>query len=306
MTAMDTRWGLLGVPSSAGAHTPGLEKGPAAIREAGLLDLVPGGAHDHGDVPAFRWRPDTDRPTAKNVAAVARVAADTAAGVAAILAAGRLPLVLGGDCSITVGVVAGFVAHGRRPALLYVDGGPDLYTPDTRPNGNLDAMGLAHLLAVPGHVPEVAAVGPEVPLLTAADVVCYGHALPPGDFELRRLDELGIRHLHADEVHTDAVAAAERARHHLEAAEAPFVVHVDVDVLSFADTPLADVPDSGGDPIGLRLDELTVSLAVFAASPRFAGLVLTEVNPDHAPDADVLRRFVVALAGALSAPPATA
>jgi arginase len=296
---MTARWGLLGVPSSAGAHTPGLEKGPAAIRDAGLIDLLPGSAEDHGDVRAFRWRPDLERPNAKNVAAVVRVATDTAVGVARILSSGQRPLVVGGDCSITIGMIAGFVRHGVRPALLYVDGGPDLYTPDTRPNGNLDAMGLAHLLAVPGHVPEGAGVGRTVPLLTARDVVSYGHTLPEGDVELRLLDELGVTHLHADEVHADPVGAAGRARRAIEEASAPFVLHCDADVLSFADTPLADVPDSGGDPIGLRLDELVASLTVFASSPRFAGLVLTEINPDHAPDPGVLRHFLDVLATAL-------
>ncbi|MDG4825697.1 arginase family protein [Asanoa sp. WMMD1127] len=295
---MDVRWGLLGVPSSAGAHTPGLEQGPSAVRAAGLAELLPGGVADHGDVPGFRWRPDPGRPTAKNAAAVARVAADTAAATARILAAGQTPLVVGGDCSITVGVVAGFVAHGSPPALLYVDGGPDLYTPDTRANGNLDAMGVAHLLAIPGHVPEVA--GPRAPLLTAGEVVSYGHSLPEGDVELALLDKLGIFHVHADEVHADPAGAAARALAAIEAAGPRFVLHCDVDVLSFNDTPLADVPDSGDEPTGLRLGELAASLAVFTASPRFAGLVLTEINPDHAPEPADLRRFVTTFAGSLA------
>jgi arginase len=292
MTVMNVRWGLLGVPSSAGAHTPGLEKGPAAIRAAGVTDVLPGGVQDHGDVTAFRWRPDPDRPNAKNAAAVARVAAETAERVEQILDLGQTPFVIGGDCSITIGVVAGFAEQGDRPALLYVDGGPDLYTPDTRPNGNLDAMCLAHLLAVPGYVPEVAGIGPTMPLLTPHDVVSYGHTLPDGDPELRLLDALDINHVHADEVHADPVAAAERALRTVEAAAARFVVHCDVDVLSYVDTPLADVPDSGGDPIGLHLDELAASLAVFASSPRFGGLVLTEINPDHVPEPGVLSRFL--------------
>jgi arginase len=277
-----------------------LEKGPEAIRDAGLISLLCGGAEDHGDVAAFRWRPDLERPNAKNAAAVARVATDTAVGVARILSGGQRPLVVGGDCSITIGMIAGFVQQGIRPALLYVDGGPDLYTPDTRPNGNFDAMVLAHLLALPGHVPEVAGVGEVVPLLAARDVVSYGHTLPLGDIELRLLEELGVTHLHADEVHADPAGAAGRARRAVEGTAAPFVVHCDADVLSFADTPLADVPDSGGEPIGLRLGELTTSLAVFASSPRFAGFVLTEINPDHAPDPGVLRHFIAVLAAALA------
>ncbi|GAA1860414.1 arginase family protein [Asanoa iriomotensis] len=287
---------MLGVPSSAGAHTPGLEKGPAAVRSAGLVGAL-GGVDDHGDLPSVRWRPDLDRPSAKNAAAVARVATEVAASTARILDAGLLPLVVGGDCSITVGVVAGFA---DPPALLYVDGGPDLFTPSTRPNGNLDAMGLACMLGVPGHVAELGAVGRSVPLLTSDKVVSYGHALPPGDVELAMLDQLGITHLHADEVHADPSAAARRARGAIESAAPRFVLHCDVDVLSFVDTPIADVPDSGGDPIGLTLDELATSLSVFTASPSFAGLVLTEINPDHAPDPSALTRFVTRFAESLS------
>jgi len=299
---MNARWGLLGVPSSAGAHTPGLEKGPRAIREAGLVDLLPGGVADHGDTTAFRWRPDLERPNAKHVDAVTQVATETAARVAHILGIGQQPFVVGGDCSITIGVIAGFTQHGIHPSLLYVDGGPDLYTPETRPNGNLDAMGLAHMLAIPGHVQELASIGKTVPLLIASDVVSYGHTLGDGDPELRLLDTLGIPHIHAEEIHADPASAAELARRSIEATAAPFVVHCDVDVLSFVDTPLADVPDSGGDPIGLRLDELATSLAVFAGSPYFAGFVLTEVNPDHAPDTDVLPRFLRAISAALRQP----
>lgn len=269
------------------------------MRAAGLVHLLPGGAVDHGDVSSFRWRPDPRRPSAKNAAAVARVATSVAAGTARILARDQLPLVVGGDCSITAGVVSGFALAGAPPALLYVDGGPDLFTPATRSVGNLDAMGLACMLGVPGCVPELAGIGPSTPLLSADEVVSYGHALPPGDVELEMLDKLAITHLHADEIHADPAAAASRAREAIESAGPRFVVHCDVDVLSFVDTPLADVPDSGGEPIGLTLDELATSLSVFTASPRFAGLVLTEINPDHAPDPSAVTRFVTRFAAAL-------
>jgi arginase len=305
MDGMNRRWSVLGVPSSAGAHTPGLEKGPAALRAAGLVTALRDGGFDvddWGDVPGFRWRPDLTRPHGQNASAVAAVARDTAAGVGAILAAGRVPFVLGGDCSITLGVVAGFVAAGRPPALVYMDGGPDLYTPDTRANGNLDAMGLAHMLALPGHLPEVAAAGPRVPLITADLVVSYGDALPENgdDPEAVLLTELGIARVTAREVRAGAGAAAARAVAVAEAASTTFVVHFDVDVLRFAAMPIADVPDSGDEPRGLSLDEATQSLAAFVASPRFGGLVLTEVNPDHAPEPATLREFATAVAAAVA------
>lgn len=299
------QWGVVGVPSSAGAHTPGIEKGPAALRAAGVVERLAAaaaGVTDHGDVRGSRWRPDPDRSNGQNAAEVARVARDTADAVATILGRSQRPLVLGGDCSITVGVMAGFARAGRQPALLYMDGGPDLFTPETRGNGNLDAMGLAHMLAIPGHLPDIAGIGQNVPMLTPAEVVSYGDALPDDDHERRLLTELGILRISANDVHVDLEGAAAQALTAIEAAAPTFVLHFDVDVLRFSDAPIADVPDSGGDPIGLLLAEAARSISVFARSSQLAGVVLTEVNPDHAPEPGVLRDFaqifVDALAGA--------
>lgn len=129
---MLNRWCLVGAPSSAGAHTPGVEQAPAALREAGLLDaLRRRGAEvdDHGDVPGFRWRPDVTRPRAQNAAAVARVAAAVAEAVGVAVDHGGTPLVMGGDCTVTIGLVAGYARTGTPPALVYVDGGPTCTPP---------------------------------------------------------------------------------------------------------------------------------------------------------------------------------
>jgi len=90
--------GLIGVPSSAGAHWPGQEKAPVALRDLGLLErLEDAGLHvdDHGDLPRVRFRPDKRRRYQQNLAAVARVAAQVADRVEAALRAEQVPLVLG-------------------------------------------------------------------------------------------------------------------------------------------------------------------------------------------------------------------
>jgi arginase family enzyme len=53
---MELDWDVIGAPSSAGAHTPGVERAPGALREAGLMDLMKRGSDvaDLGDVPGFR------------------------------------------------------------------------------------------------------------------------------------------------------------------------------------------------------------------------------------------------------------
>ncbi len=67
-------------------------------------------------------------------------------------------------------------------------------------------------------------------------------------------------------------------------------------MLDFADCPIADVPHFEH---GLSLDDAMASLRIFLASPRFGGLVVTEINPDHAdPDGAAIGRFVGSLAAA--------
>jgi arginase len=284
---MVPRWSVIGAPSSAGAHTPGVERAPAALRAAGLLSALDDRGllvHDLGDVPGFRWRPDPSRPTAQNAAAVARVATDVAKVVAA---APGVPLVLGGDCTVTLGLVA---ATGS-PALIYIAGGPDLHTPDTRPHGNLDAMVLAHLVGLPGCDPVVASIAS----LPPQRVVAYGFDLPPGDPQRILVDRLPMTYVPGNEVRTGPAKAAARARFTAEALAPSFVVHVDVDVLAFAQAPFADVPQ----PAGLTLQELVETLSVLVASPQFAGMTLTEVNPDHVPPEVGLTPLVDALATAL-------
>ncbi len=141
--------GIIGVPSSAGSYAPGQEHAPRALRDIGLLPQLEAAGFaliDHGDAPVWRWSPDRESPRAQNAAAVADCAAATAERVRIALAAGDWPLVLGGDCTVGVGTLAGHLPSDDRVGLVYLDLHADLNTPDTVIDGALDWMGVAHLL----------------------------------------------------------------------------------------------------------------------------------------------------------------
>jgi arginase len=284
--------------------TPGIDKAPGALRDAGLvrrLREVATRVEDLGDVAASRWRPDPNAERAHNLPEVTRVAAQTCAAVESAIRSADTLLVLGGDCTVTVGVVAGVAAAQSSVALLYVDGGPDLYTCEGSSGAHLDSTGVSHLLALPGHEPALAEIGPRSPLLTPGRFICYGDsAHGDDDPEVRLLRELDITRVTADDVHEDRAGAAARALQATESAADTFVLHVDVDVLDFTDMPLADIPNAEGQRIGLTFDELIDSVRTFAASSRCAAVVLTEVNPDHVPDGDALPHFVERFAEALA------
>ena len=67
---------------------------------------------DDGDLPVVRWRPDPRQRRPHNLRAVLDVLHETSRRVGEILADGRIPLVLGGECSVTIAVMAAFLGFG--------------------------------------------------------------------------------------------------------------------------------------------------------------------------------------------------
>ena len=294
------RIGLIGVPSSAGAHWPGQEKAPGVLRGAGLveqLELAGRTVLDHGDLPRVRFRPDRGHP--QNLAAVIEVARSVADRVEGALRGGELPLVVGGDCTIELGVLSGFLRAGEEPALLYLDGGLDLRTPTDNPTGVLDSMGVAHMIGEPGAAEELARIGPRFPLMPDDRIVYFGYEPVVGEsFEAEITERRGLSRYLAERVRSGPKEAAAEALGYLEGRAGRFVVHFDVDVIDFVDFPVADVPQIKA---GLTFREVMGCLAVFAASPGFGGLVITEFNPDHADEeGELAATFVREVAGVLS------
>lgn len=116
---------VIGAPTSLGAFAPGQEQAPRALREAGLLDRLRSDGvdvSDLGDIDTRRWGPDREHRRAQNAAGVAAAAAEVATRVEAAVRDGRLALVLGGDCTVEIGVVSGALRAGlERVGLVYFD-----------------------------------------------------------------------------------------------------------------------------------------------------------------------------------------
>jgi arginase len=296
------RVGLIGVPTSAGAFAPGQEQAPAALRAAGLAEQLRsrGLEHrDHGDRERWRWRPDREHPGAQNAEAVAEIVADTSARVAAAAAAGEFTLVLGGDCTVGIGTVAGHVGAGDRVGLLYFDTHADLNIPDSVPEGALDWMGMAHMLALEGAEPAVAGAGRCVPLLQPEQVVLFGWGPQQATaFERTQIERLRLSTVPVDEVAQAPEHAAQRALALLSEFER-IIVHFDVDVIDFTDVPLSE---NTGRNEGLKYAAALRALAALLSSPAVAGVTVTELNPDHVEEgAGTLERFAADLAAALAA-----
>ena len=300
---MFNRLALIGVPSSAGAYAPGQEKAPAALRAVGLLELLSANGitvEDRGDVSGFRWRVDKANPRAMNASIVQTVAKASADRVASALATGSPVLVLGGDCTVELGTVAGALRGTQSVGVVYIDLDTDLNTPESTRDGALDWMGVAHMLGVKGTVPALAALGPRVPMLRAEQVLFFANDnVEP--FERKIIEDLGIAEVRLAEVAADPSSAAEAVVSGWAQQFERLLIHVDVDVLDYVDMPLAE---NNRRNIGLRFDQLMVSLRPMLRAPNWTALTVCELNPDHGEsDGSTLRTFAEALADALALSP---
>jgi arginase len=292
---------LIGAPTSAGAFAPGQEDAPAALRAAGLVEALRADGRavdDRGDTPLFRWRVDHDEPRAMNAGAVVETVRAVAARVHDAVRAGELPLVLGGDCTVGVGTMAGAVAADADPRLIYLDLHPDLNTPDSVPDGALDWMGVAHMLDVDGADDRLAAAGPRRPLLRDDDLVLLGAGPEQCTAaERERIAERDLRPIGVDALRSDPGAAARAALERATAGGRRFLVHFDVDTIDFSDVPLSENTGRG---IGVGFDAALAALDVLLEHDALLGLTVTELNPHHgASDGSDVARLALALAGTL-------
>jgi arginase len=279
---MSRSFALIGAPSSAGAHWPGQEKAPRYLRDAGLVERLEASGFDiidFGDLPLVRFHPDQEHRRQQNLAEVVEVARNVAGRVDAALQRKALPLVIGGDCSIGLGVVAGFLRHEPELGLLYFDGHVDLNTPATSASGILDSMGVAHMIGEPGTAAQLSHIGPRFPLMPVEKIALFGYN--PVEITASERDMLARGqwlHYPLSVVQGDAERAASQVVKALDSRAEQFVVHFDVDVIDFTELPIADVPQFSQ---GMAFQDAMACLAIFASSPKFGGLTVTEFNPDH-------------------------
>ena len=285
---------VLSTRSAAGAPGPGTELAPSALVKAGLLEALRASGADVQTVDdatdvVFPYRADHEHPSGRNVRGVAAAAAFTAEGVVSALTNGSA-LLLGGDCTLIAGSLAGARrALGRPVGVVYLDAHADLNTPETSPSGFLCGMALALAL---GHGPaEVTAAGGARGVVEPEHVALLGYReVDPGERPL--LESLGLA-LPAEAARSMGMrGVAARALDEIANDGGPLWVHVDVDVL---DPGLMTAKHSLTPGAGLRWEELAELLAALAASGRLVGMQVAEFFPPGDPDGRQARRLIETL-----------
>ena len=287
---MSDRVSILGVPSAAGTHGPGQERAPEALRRAGLvarLEERGTEVHDHGDLPVFTFSSDPEDRKRQNLGRVVDVVRRVDTAVERMLDEGATPLVIGGDCTITLGVVGGFVRRHPDLGLIYLDGDIDVSTPESTTSGILDTMGMAHLLGAGAS--ELAGAGPRRPLLSGDHVVAFGYdEVESSAAERDWLAGQGVACIPTQRI-AEPREQADHACRDLASRAHPLLVHFDVDVIDSTEFPLANFPHFNE---GLSYEAAIAALRTFCSHEAFGGLVVTEINPDRDVDGSLVDRLV--------------
>lgn len=289
--------GLISAPSNLGLRppqrgsVPGAAKAPEALREAGLFErLGAHGARDAGTVLPGRYVDDDDTRApghVRNEAALVAHARRLADRLTQTLDAGDAPLVIGGDCSLLVGIGLALARRGRT-GLVHVDGHTDFRHPgNSEQCASVAGEDLA--AAVGLHWPAIADLDGLAPYFLPEKAAHLGHR--DDDEELDEVrDVIGLVVGAREAIQADPARLAQRVR---ETAGAGYWLQVDVDVLDPSVMPAVDSPDPGG----LLPEQLTALLAELA--PHAIGASVTVFDPDLDPDGRYARLLTDVLAEGL-------
>jgi arginase len=288
---------VLGAATSAGTHHAGQERAPDALRAGGFVQRLEAAGlvvTDLGNVARDTFRVDRTGGPVRNAAATTSAARAVADAVEEAADPDEVLVVLGGDCTVTLGVLAGLQRAYPDTGLIYFDGDSDLNMPGWG-SGILDSMGIAHLLGLAET--ELTSLFDASPPIADHLLAVLGYdETDPSAFRRGVFDTRPDLTTYPDyQVRADPVGCAEGARRALETASR-LAVHFDVDAVDSGDLPLANFPHYG---TGVSLAVARQVLEVLFAAPGLSAVVLTEVNPSYDPAGDSLDRYIDAVTGAL-------
>lgn len=189
----------------------------AAVRDSGI-------AEEFG----AEWRTIQPQADTNPVNAVNR---EVAAAVAEIVAEGKIPFIIAGDCTVCLGNMKGLDAFDTH--VLWLDSHGDFNTPETTPSGFLGGMPLAAMVGM-GNQDLMEGIGLS-PIAESNIILSDARDLDPEEAELVRDSEV---------LHLPMAQVAE-----FDWKNAPLYIHFDSDVVRLEDMPAVSYPAQGGPSI---------------------------------------------------------
>jgi len=199
-----------------------------------------------------------DGSPAERMGALCHALADE---VATVRAEGNLPVVMVGDCTLSIGVLAALQRESPDFTLVWYDSHGDFNTHETTPSGFIGGMPLAMLC---GRGEQTIVEGAGAQIHPEADIILTdARDLDPGEDDA--VAESAVTHL---------PDVADLSSHELP--DKPLYIHFDSDVLHLSDLSAVNYPAKGGS----SLETINASLTHLAETGRVAAVSVTMWNPE--------------------------
>ena len=267
---------VLGAALDLGQGRRGVDMGPSAIRYAELLGRLADlglGVHDLGTVVEDPIEAlDEGDERAKYLDQILAVCAQIAGHVESASRAGELPLVLGGDHSLALGVFGGLARVHGPVGTIWFDAHADCNTPETTPSGNVHGMGLSGALGWNGE--HFSGGRWPLPSVDEDRAVLIGvRALDPGERD--RLRQSRVRVFTISDIDRLGMEAVIRgALEHVSGA-AHVHVSLDMDVMDPFWAPGVGTAVRGG----ISYREAHLAMELVSEAGAVDSLEVVEVNP---------------------------
>jgi arginase len=295
---------LVGVPIDCSGRFIGVERMPAALRAAGLVEQL--GIQDAGDLLVTIDSPERDAATGIiGFPSVCKSSETIRIEIGKLLERGERPLVVGGCCTLLIGVGAALCEQFGPVGLAFVDGHLDCYTGQSSPTGETADMELAILTGIgPSGLIDL---GGPAPLIAPENIVVLGHRDPeelgPGGVGGAAVVAPGITLFDVPAIRQTGPARVgiEMAKR-FETRPGRFWLHLDLDALDERALPAVDYRM----PNGLDWQEVRDLVRPLAQSPSVIGMDVTIYNPSLDPDGCYAKRIVELLTDVVRSPVAEA
>ena len=270
LTLTLSKIGVIGVPYNTGSKGLNIEEGAKALRNAGIVDALRlfSEVVDFGDINVSLPPPDRSNPKLLSPDQVEVLCKALAAKVKATINAGCFPFIVGGDCSMLMGIIEGLRSLNAKLGMVYMDAHGDFNTPETTPSGIIGGMDVA---IVAGRGPEkLTAMFGHSPLLPEENIVLYGvRDLDP--LEAEALAESKVRVYRREKIRTQgAENVAKEILRYLKPRCGHLYLHVDLDVLDESVCSAQGLPV----PDGVSKGEFLSTFKALAKSGKLRGVTL--------------------------------
>jgi arginase len=282
---------LVAAPSILGLTPAGVQDLPQALLNAGLAGRL-GYASPVIQVPTLNHLYNDQRdPDSRciNTKAIADFSITLQDRIAELLEQQCFPIVLGGDCSILLGILPALKQKGKY-GLVFADAHADFYQPEKSTTGQVADMDLA---IVTGHGPDkLTNIAGMKPYVQDKNVLHIGQrdqeeAAKYGSQDIRDTDIACISLAAIREKGMDYFLPAAIAHTRNNAIDKCWI-HFDTDVLDDAINPAVDYRIPGG----LSDDEISRLFQTLIQQENIAGMSITIFNPQLDKDGRVANTIV--------------